>query len=156
MRAAWILLFACEQEPPPPVDAADVRYGAESVKSALDRLSSQEEPPASPTDEAVRLEALEDRIGKLELTISELQTQGVVPAENVSFDPRATKLGGTEVQSALTELEKRVAAAEEKLGQDMGQPGPGLFEVRGKRGAPGPGPPGPGAPPPGSPPPQGH
>ena len=47
--------------------------------------------------------------------------QGIERSKLVSFDPRATKLSGTNVQDALTELEGRVSQVESGVLDDLGE-----------------------------------
>ena len=117
--------------------AEDVVYRDGSVQDALLRLESQlsADPltaPNAPTllELSVQLSNLEDRMGRVELETTTLKINGLVPAENVSYDPRATTLSARDLQSALDELTARVAVAEKQLDEDMGEAGPGLFELR--------------------------
>ena len=99
--------------------AEDVVYRDGSVQDALLRLESQlsADPltaPNAPTllELSVQLSNLEDRMGRVELETTTLKINGLVPAENVSYDPRATTLSARDLQSALDELTARVAVAE--------------------------------------------
>ena len=153
----WLLL-ACATDPQPP-SAEEVAYGEESVAAALSRIEARL-PEVAPEGDAgidTRLRMLEERLSQVELAVSELQTTGVLAADKVGYDPRATTLGGRNAQEALDELATRLLAAEKKLDDDMGagnlpgtkvEDGPGGppgggGKPPGKNGPPGPtGPPG--------------
>lgn len=148
-RVPLLAIVACGGSDAPPPDATGVRYGDESVAQVLDRLvvaSAHPTPPAEAVD-AQRLQALDERIGKLELIVYDLQHQGIIAADRVTYDPRTTRTDGENVQAALDAIDGRIGKLEDKLGQDMGPPGPGLFQA--SKGTGTPGKPGPGGPPPG-------
>ncbi len=127
-----LLLLACSSAPHPTAD--QIRYGDGTVQDALDRAlaasaanEADEDERDPPGFSPERLASLEERIGKLELILVQMQQNGVSSATVVGFDPRATTLAATNVQGALDELEARVSKMEGKVGQEMGQAGPGMF-----------------------------
>ncbi len=138
-----LLLLACSDPPAPRAD--QIPYGDGTVADALDRALAQggsaeegEDERDPPGFSPERLAQLEERIGRLELVITQIQQTGTTTATAVGFDPRATTLSSTNVQTALDELEARVSKMESKVGQEMGQAGPGMFAVpNGRSGGPG-------------------
>jgi hypothetical protein len=130
MMLIWMWL-ACAD---PPI-AEDIPFGEGSVGEALTRLeAAAQQPREQPTDPRVeeietKLGIIEDRILQLEVAVTDLQTHGVIPATHIGYDPRSTTLDSENVQSALDELETRLADVESRVGQDMGRAGPGLFEI---------------------------
>ena len=162
LSSVYGALSGCAQAPPK-LTAADIPYGEGTVQGALDALRTP--APAATADDTPEQRAiarLEERVGRLELLLTELKVQGVMPATAVSYDPRLGTMAATNTQVALETLEARLARLEDAAsGAAMGQPGPGLFDVGkgnkgGKAGARG-GPSGPGGqggppPPPNEPP----
>lgn len=136
-----LLLLACQTAPP---TAGELRYGDSTVAATLDRLvaaeaqrteaAAQAEAPVT----AARVQALEERIALLELRIVDLDNTGILPAEQIGFDPRKTTLQAQDLQAAVDELYARVKAVEERAEPDMGRPGPGMFTRPGPQGAMGP------------------
>jgi BMFP domain-containing protein YqiC len=132
-----LLLLSCSDPEPPSAD--QISYGNLSVKDELDLLAARtlalgdaSPPEASVSDQ--RMADLEARIARLELALAQIQQTGTTSATAVGFDPRSTTLSSTNVQTALDELEARVSKAESKLGQDMGQAGPGMYTQANGRG----------------------
>ncbi len=105
--------------------AEDIPYQDTTVQAALDALQKAEAVAEEPTS----LKALEDRMLQVELTISRMENGGFITAENVGYDPRATRLSGRKVQGALDELEERVREVESRVRDGLGNAGPGLFEI---------------------------
>lgn len=136
-----LLLLACSD--PEPLSADQISYGNLTVKDELDVLAgrtqalSDANAPEAPVGDQ-RILDLEARISRLELALAQIQQNGTSSATAVGFDPRTTTMSATNVQAALDELEARVSKAESKLGQDMGQAGPGMFtQASGRGGGPG-------------------
>ena len=132
----WLLL-ACGSSSDK-VYAEDIIYKDGSVQDALSQLESRISDnrltgSAAPTllELSVQVSNLEDRMSRVELETTTLKINGLMPAENVSYDPRATTLSARDLQTALDELTARLEDAEEQLAEDMGEAGPGLFEVQG-------------------------
>jgi hypothetical protein len=118
-----ISLVACSGSGPQ--SAADILYQDTTVQAALDALQSAELVAEEPTS----LKSLENRMVQVELTISRMENGGFITAENVGYDPRATRLSGRKVQDALDELEERVRQVESRVREGLGNAGPGLFEI---------------------------
>jgi hypothetical protein len=116
-------LLACSGTSPQ--SAADIPYEDTTVQAALDALQKAEAVAAEPTS----LKSLESRMVQVELTISRMENGGFITAENVGYDPRATRLSGRKVQDAMDELEKRVREVESRVREGLGNAGPGLFEI---------------------------
>lgn len=147
--AALALLLALPACGGGPVDARDVRVDGEPLDQVLLRVEKQATQAgiaaaqaqgggdADPSGLEARLGRLETRLSDLELALATLEQHGVERSKLVSYDPRATKLSGTNVQDALTELEGRVNQVESRVLDDLGEAGPGLFEVKDRRGGPG-------------------
>jgi hypothetical protein len=118
-----------------PYDHARSGSSAETVQGALDELYVRCGDNAAVTTAAAPLaadtNALAARVQVLELRLEQLETQGVFPAEKVTYDPRKTTLEGKTVQAAVDELEARVTKLEDGR-VDHGAPGPELFELRDK------------------------
>lgn len=123
-------LSGCAQAPPK-LTAADIPYGEGTVQGALDALRTP--APAASADDTPEQRAitrLEERVGQLELLLTEMKVQGVMPATAVTYDPRLGTMAATNTQVALETLEARLARLEDAAsGAAMGQPGPGLFDV---------------------------
>lgn len=135
-----VLLLGCGGGAPStasdvPFDATRSGTSATSVQAALDELyvRCKAEPVAAAPVVAGTDAGLVARVQALELAVARLEGEGISSAERISYDPRETTLAGKTVQTAMTELEGRVEALEEK-GIDRGAPGPALFELRDKHG----------------------
>lgn len=137
-----ILLLACNPAPP---SAAELSYGDSTVAATLDQLVAAEARRAhelAEQEDAVsvaRVQALEERIALLELRIVDLDTTGILPAEQIGYDPRSTTLEAQDLQTAVDELYARVKAVEERAEPNMGSPGPGMFAQPARGGGPAPG-----------------
>ena len=87
--------------------------------------------PAEPDPATVRrIEDLELQVSQLTLTIEQLRSAGVgtVQAQDVAYQPNQTRLASRNVQDALDELWS-IVGRQIDAGTDMGQPGPGLFDL---------------------------
>ena len=116
-------LLACSGSSPQ--SAAEIPYQDTTVQAALDALQKAEAVAEEPTS----LKSLENRMVQVELTISRMENGGFITAENVGYDPRATRLSGRKVQDAMDELEERVREVESRVRDGLGNAGPGLFEI---------------------------
>ncbi|MDP2305546.1 MAG: hypothetical protein Q8P18_05930 [Pseudomonadota bacterium] len=121
-------------------DNARSGTSATTVQGALDELyvrckleAAADEPTTTVGASSELTNALSGRVQLLELRQSELASGMAFGATSIAYDPRKTTLAGKTVQDALDELEARVTKLER--GQiDNGEAGPGLFELRDKRG----------------------
>ena len=116
----WFLI-ACSQ-PPAPEPVTEVVTVATSEVSAEDFNALQDRMDA-------KVNALEERIGNLELQLAEERAQKLADADQVAFDPSRTTLEGKDVQDALTEVAQDLARLEGKS-VNMGEPGEKLFEIK--------------------------
>ena len=141
-----LLLLACSNVPEEtpaevvPLVVAPVGSGVEEddLLDLEDRVSK-------------RMNALEERIGGLELRLLDLEAREPGgTAEEVGYDPSRTTLDAHHLQDAVDQLEERLRRLENK--GDMGAPGEGLFKIPKDKPEEGPGPPqggqGPANPPP--------
>jgi hypothetical protein len=131
------------------------RLEAQAAQARASAAEADAAAPADPGDVAAQLHRLDERLTNVELAIANLEQHGIERSAVVSYDPRATKLAATNVQDALTELEGRLGSIEGKVLDDLGKPGPGLFDTRNGPGGVRKTGPGRGGPPPGNGGPQG-
>ncbi len=117
-----------------PLSAVVARLEAKAVEAGVAAAEARAAEPAEPGDIASQVARLDERLTNIELAIANLEQHGIERARVVSYDPRSTTLGATNVQEALTELEGRVGKVEAKVLDDLGEPGPGLFDNRGRGG----------------------
>lgn len=178
IQSFWIfgaLLMGC---PSPQVQssfkASDIAYNDQNVALALANLEAQLLVEASRKSEegsgdlAAEVAQLKKDVGILqeELThvrtlLEQVQEGGIAHAKLIPFDPRVTTLQAQTLQEAIGEMMARVSVLESNVLDNLGEPGPGLFEIpkdkKGKQGPPGgPGGQGPGGQGPGGPPPNGQ
>ena len=119
--------------------AYDIAYGDVTVAEAIQRLEASDNQVGEISDSedgsggltVKRAQSLEERLARLELFLSELEHMGIIQAEAVGYDPRVTTLQATNLQDAMDQIEKRVSTLEEKMGQDMGSAGSGLYSMQG-------------------------
>jgi len=104
-----------------------VTYNEASLQEALETIEST--LATLKPEEASSLSALEERIVQLELAVARMENQGVITAEMVGYDPRATRLSGRKVQDAVDELEERLRVVEAKSRDGIGPAGEGLFAL---------------------------
>jgi hypothetical protein len=142
-----LLLFACADDVESPEDlAAKEQANADraEMRAILDRLQLQTASltvseagrgvlPGEATAEtnAEHLKEIYDLLLYLENRVLELENEGVMRAQDVSFDPRATKISAKKVQGALTEIEVRLQEIEDDVFNNAGAPGEGLYSLDG-------------------------
>lgn len=113
----WFLL-ACSTPPEPEPVAEVVTITTDGV--TVDDMNALEDRVQR------RLESYEQRIGDLEMQVSELQQAKLSQADQVGYDPSKTRLDAADVQAAITELALDV----ERMGvQEMGSPSSELFRI---------------------------
>ena len=158
----WFMWWGCQT---PQIDVHDMKIGEQSLVAAIDEIKSNQQAQRSETLKDLkiiidRLDKIDDRLKQAEIALVDLRPP-TYSASDIVFSPLKTKIEADNIQLALEQLEKRLREVEAKA-QDMGQPGPGLFELddpnrrRTDRGNPQKGPPpeqsqgnqGPGGPPP--------
>ena len=167
-RLLWIAPLAVLMGCPTPevsssVSASDIAYNDQNVAIALANLEAQllveasKKEGGNAEDLAAEIAQLKKDVGILqeELThirtlLDQVQEGGIAHAKLIPFDPRVTTLKAQTLQEAIDEMMARVSTLESSVLDDLGQPGPGLFEIpRDKKGKQGPGNgQGPGGPPP--------
>ena len=72
---------------------------------------------------------LQEQVERVYEVVDEVQADGVGHAKLVPYDPRQTVLQAKTVQEAIDEMMGRVKVLERSVLDDLGQPGPGLFEI---------------------------
>ena len=150
--------------------ASDISYNDQNVALALANLESQLLVEASKKsgdvseDLVSEIAQLKKDVGILqeELThvrtlLEQVQEGGIAHAKLIPFDPRVTTLKAQTLQEAVDEMMARISVLESSVLDNLGEPGPGLFEIpKDKKGKKGPngqgGPDGPQNGPPGGPP----
>ena len=111
-----LFLYACA----PAVDVSQMQGEIHALQQKVDDLEQREEVRIEKEENIdlskmqSRLESIEDRLGKAELAIATLQEAGLTKAEYVFYDPRGTKLSKTNLQDAMTELEKPAKSPRKK------------------------------------------
>ncbi|MFT4974989.1 MAG: hypothetical protein ACI8S6_000872 [Myxococcota bacterium] len=124
----WLLL-ACGGDPQA-LQAEDIRYKDGTLADALDALAARPEPEPVDLDRiAAQLQSLEERISRAELDLVDLRNNGRMPAGDVIYDPRITTMDAHNLQDALDAVDKRIASLESRLGDNLGEAGPGLFQL---------------------------
>ena len=143
--AIFSIIFACQSPQYQVVTASEVPYKDGTVAMALTELEidcANQKNTSNGSEELQKqlltaqkeIELLGEQITRLQEILDSVQSNGVGAAQTVLFDPRATTLESKDVQSALTEIMKRVSSLEHQVLDDLGQPGPGLFEIPKKQG----------------------
>ena len=166
------LLTAC---PSPQVEnslrASDISYNDQNVALALANLESQllleaSKKPGEISDDLVSEVAqikkdvgiLQEELAHIRTLLEQVQEGGIAHAKLIPFDPRVTTLQAQTLQEAVDEMMARISVLESSVLDNLGEPGPGLFEIpKDKKGKKGPqngqgGPDGPQNGPPGGPP----
>jgi|GEM_PF-4248868 len=136
----WMfLMLSCAQQP---TDAQNINIEGELLTKRILRIEKDiASKEAELADDLLviiqRIEKLESRVKNVEIALTDFQ-EPKLEAEKIPFDPRATKLDATNLQSALTEIAGLISELEKKS-QDFGEPGPGLFQETAPGGQRGPG-----------------
>ena len=155
MRFAWILpLFVACPTPDTSsaLTASDISYNNQNVAIALSNLEAQllvessRKTTGNNDDLTGEVEQLKKDLGLLqeELThirtlLDQVQEGGIAHAKLIPFDPRVTTLKAQTLQEAMDEMMQRVSFLESNVLDDLGEPGPGLFEIpKDKKGKQGP------------------
>jgi len=152
-------LLACSSDPPRQVTTSDIPWKDGTLSMALASLEAKcgiqtgSNVPDDYYNTIKKLQAdislVDEQVARLNQTLEEIQGSGVGNAALINFDPRATTLSAKNVQDALDEMMARLKVLEHHVLDEMGEPGPGLFEIpkdkKGSRGSKG-GPGGPGGP----------
>jgi len=129
MTPILLLLAACAWEPeavgPAPdantpgagADAATVVVTAEETELLREELAESRR----------QVEALDDRLSRLELLVAEMQQVGIGEADRIRYDPSRSELGGRSVQAALDELAEELDGLQTE--GTMGDPSNSLFQM---------------------------
>ena len=123
----WVFLACGDADGP--IDARDVQYNGQSLAAALDAMQPAPEEDDPDAKLRAQLQQLEERISRAELDLVDVRNNGRMPASDVVYDPRATTMDAHNLQDALDAASARIAALEAQLGDKMGEPGPGLFQI---------------------------
>jgi hypothetical protein len=91
---------------------------------------------ATPMTNAEHIKEVYDLLLYLENRVLELENGGIARAQDVSYDPRATKVSSKKVQGALDEIENRIQEIEDKVDNSAGAPGTGMYSLDGGGGGP--------------------
>ena len=134
--------YACiTPQPTPSLTASDIAWKDGNVAIALAQLEAKailgsEEGEQKPDDLSEELkilrrdlELVQEQLDRVLDEVHSVQENGVGRAELVPYDPRTTTLEAKTVQTAIDEMMERVKILERNVLDDLGQPGPGLFEI---------------------------
>ena len=156
MRSRILILALCLSSlsctlPPPEqkLTASDIAWNEGNVAMALASLEAQVgiEKPSKTVEineellkefEVLKeeLSLMKEQIERVYEVVGEIQSNGVGHAKLVPYDPRQTVLEAKTVQEAIDEMMTRVKILEQNVLDDLGEPGPGLFEIpKDKKGA---------------------
>ena len=122
--------------------ASDIAWKEGNVAMALASLEAQSgiEKPQKAVDvneELLKeldvlkeeLSLMKEHVERVYEVVGEIQSDGVGHAKLVPYDPRQTILKAKTVQEAIDEMMVRVKILEQNVLDDLGEPGPGLFEI---------------------------
>lgn len=160
MRSLKPVLFLCGLYtacPSPQVQsslkASDISYNDQNVALALANLESQLLVEASKksgdvsedlVSEIAQLKKdvgiLQEELIHIRTLLEQVQEGGIAHAKLIPFDPRVTTLKAQTLQEAVDEMMARISVLESNVLDNLGEPGPGLFEIpkdkKGKKGGP--------------------
>ncbi len=103
--------------PEPTAAASTVVVTAEETELLREELAESQR----------QVQALDDRLSRLELLVAEMQEIGIGEADRVRYDPSRSELGGRSVQAALDELAEELDALQ--AGDGTGEPSDDLFQM---------------------------
>ena len=133
--------------------ASDISYNDQNVALALANLESQLIVEASKksgevsedlVSEVAQLKKdvgiLQEELAHVRTLLEQVQEGGIAHAKLIPFDPRVTTLQAQTLQEAVDEMMARISVLESSVLDNLGEPGPGLFEIpkdkKGKKGTP--------------------
>ena len=135
----FIMHLACSTSNPKQITTSDIPWKDGTLSMAIASLEAKcgiQTPSEVPDDfyENIKklqqeISLLDEQVVELEKRLDELQGSGVGSATMINFDPRATTLSAKTVQEALDEMMVRLSVLEHHVLDEMGDPGPGLFEI---------------------------
>ena len=155
----WLILAGCTTQTRGELNASDISYNGQNIAIALAdieaRMVIQANKKTTGTPDSSLLSEVEQLRKDLTITQEELthirtllekvQEGGIAHAKLIPFDPRVTTLKAQTLQEAIDEMMSRVSILERNVLDDLGEPGPGLFEIpkdkKGKQDGPQQGPP---------------
>ena len=129
MTPFLLLLAACSWEPEGVEPAPNANTPVGGAQAATVVVTAEEtELLREELDEARRqVEALDDRLSRMELLVAEMQEAGIGEADLIRYDPSRSELDGRSVQAALDELAGQVEALQGEGA--MGEPSNSLFQM---------------------------
>ncbi len=129
MTSFLLLLAACAWEPEGTDPALDANTPTARAQTATVVVTAEEtEILREELDEARRqVEALDDRLSRMELLVAEMQQAGIGEADLIRYDPSRSELDGRSVQAALDELAEQIEALQSEGA--MGEPSNSLFQM---------------------------
>lgn len=133
--------------------ASDISYNDQNVALALANLESQLLVEASKksgdvsedlVSEIAQLKKdvgiIQEELAHVRTLLEQVQEGGIAHAKLIPFDPRVTTLKAQTLQEAVDEMMARISVLESNVLDNLGEPGPGLFEIpkdkKGKKGPP--------------------
>ena len=139
----WLILTGCTTQTRGELNASDISYNGQNIAIALADLESrmvvQAKQQNSGSISPEILSEIEQLRKDLTITQEELthirtlldtvQEGGIAHAKLIPFDPRVTTLKAQTLQEAIDEMMKRVSILERNVLDNLGEPGPGLFEI---------------------------
>ncbi len=129
MNAVLLLLAACAFDSDGPAPGPDANSPVPGTEAATTSVTAQEtELLREELDESRRqLEAVDDRLSRIELLVAEMQEVGIGQADHVRYDPSESELGGRSVQAALDELAGEIDELQAQEG--VAEPSDSLFQM---------------------------
>ena len=137
------LLIACPTpQTPSAMSASDIAYNDKNLAIAISDLEAQllivqnQTGGGDNTDfvqEVAQLKKdvgiLQEELAHIRTLLEQVQEGGIAHAKLIPFDPRVTTLQAQTLQEAIDEMMARVSVLESSVLDDLGKPGPGLFEI---------------------------
>lgn len=135
------LISCVSPSPQQHLTASDIAWKDGNIAMALASLEAKcgiEKPQKTEVSddlvqeiESIKKEVslLQEQVERVYEVVGEVQSDGVGHAKLVPYDPRQTVLQAKTVQEAIDEMMERVKVLERSVLDDLGEPGPGLFEI---------------------------
>jgi len=138
-----LILMACPTpQTPSAMSASDIAYNDKNLAIAISDLEAQllivrnQTGSGDNTDlmqEVAQLKTdvgiLQEELVHIRTLLEQVQKGGIAHAKLIPFDPRVTTLQAQTLQEAIDEMMARVSVLESSVLDDLGKPGPGLFEI---------------------------
>ncbi len=143
MKWIWLLFVGCSTQSRGELNASDISYNGQNIAIALADLEgrmvvqAQQKYTGEPNKELISdveqlrkdLSILQDELAHIRTLLETVQEGGIAHAKLIPFDPRVTTLKAQTLQEAMDEMMARVNILERNVLDDLGEPGPGLFEI---------------------------